>query len=85
MHVYTHVYTNVYSNVYTNVYTYDYRDMYTYGTLAPGLELHVKFVEEFLRNISVSHLLTHSFIVCFGQDLFRSFIPELWAVSCTRN
>ena len=23
-----------------------------YGTLAPGLELHVKFVEEFLRNIS---------------------------------
>ena len=58
---------------------------YTYGTLAPGMELHVKFVEEFLRNISVSHLLTHFLIARLGQGWFCSFIHEFWVVSCTRN
>ena len=57
----------------------------TYGTLAPGMELHVKFVEEFLRKISVSHLFTHSFLARLSQGWFRSFIHELGAVTCTRN
>ena len=58
---------------------------FTYDPLAPGLELHGKFVEEFLKKCSVSHLSTHLFIPRLGWGWFCSSIHELLAGSCTKK
>ena len=57
----------------------------TYGTLAPGLELHVYFVDDFLKKCSVSHLSTYSFIARLGWGLFCSSIHDLLAGSGTKK
>ena len=56
-----------------------------HGTLTSGLELHVKFVEEFLRDILVSLLITHLSILPLSQGWFNSLILEFGARYCTRN